>query len=433
MLRTAILLLILLTAAIACIEVGDKFSGLAPGIWRAYLQLESIPFTEDPAQLSKGELVTENQLPFQFEVIYENDSDFYIEIINGEERIRVDDIYIGRNPATARDTIEIRFPLYESYIKGEFEAGMINGNWIVENRDNYLIPFVARFGQDYRFTSLVKTPKADLTGKWDATFEIETDHPFPAVGEFVQEGNRLTGTFLTEIGDYRYLEGTVQANKFYLSCFDGAHSFLFQGRIEEDNTLIGSFSNGIHYATMWQAKRNPDAKLTDPNKLTFLKDGYDRLAFSFPNTSGELVSLNDERYKGKPKIIQIFGTWCPNCRDETEFLASYIRENNVMDLEIIALAYEKRKDASKAMATIQRYKKHFNVDYELLLAGPNDKTLAAETLPMLNHILSYPTMIFLDRNDRVRRIHTGFYGPATSEFENFKKDFNESLQMILSE
>ena len=67
----------------------------------------------------------------------------------------------------------------------------------------------------------------------------------------------------------------------------------------------------------------------------------------------------------------------------------------------------------------------------MLIAGYSDKKEAAQSLPMLNHILSFPTMIFIDKNDKVTKIHTGFNGPATSEFENFKKEFKLSVQEIL--
>lgn len=76
-----------------------------------------------------------------------------------------------------------------------------------------------------------------------------------AIGEFVQVENNLTGTFLTESGDYRYLDGTVQANKLYLSCFDGAHAFLFEGKIEADNTINGIFYSGKNYKATWSSKK----------------------------------------------------------------------------------------------------------------------------------------------------------------------------------
>ncbi len=62
------------------------------------------------------------------------------------------------------------------------------------------------------------------------------------------------------------------------------------------------------------------------------------------------------------------------------------------------------------------------------------KIKAQEKLPMLNHILSYPTTIFIDKKGEVRRIHTGFNGPATGEkFEEFKNDFDNFITELLQE
>ena len=75
------------------------------------------------------------------------------------------------------------------------------------------------------------------------------------------------------------------------------------------------------------------------------------------------------------------------------------------------------------MAAIQTYKDEFGIPYEILHAGHSKKSEAAKSLPMLNHILSFPTMIFIDRENKVRRIHTGFSGPATSVYKDFEVVF----------
>ena len=85
-------------------------------------------------------------------------------------------------------------------------------------------------------------------------------------------------------------------------------------------------------------------ELTNPDSLTFLKEGFETIDFSFENSEGKMISLNDEMYQNKIKIVQIFGTWCPNCRDETLFLTNYLKSNPNEDLEIIALAFERYKD-----------------------------------------------------------------------------------------
>ncbi|MGB1218077.1 MAG: TlpA disulfide reductase family protein, partial [Saprospiraceae bacterium] len=233
--------------------------------------------------------------------------------------------------------------------------------------------------------------------------------------------------------DYRFLVGTIQDNKMYLSCFDGSHAFLFEAKVLEDKTLIGSFRSGTHYKSTWSAKRNPDFKLDDASTLTYLKNKDDKFTFAFPNTEGKTISLEDEKYQGKAKIIQILGTWCPNCADETEFLMEYLKNNPNEDLEVIGLAFEKHKTADKTNAALNTFKKRFDVNYEVLWAGSSSKSKAAEALPMLNAIISYPTMIFLDKNNNVTYIHTGFSGPATSKYEGFKKDFDKRVKQLVKE
>lgn len=427
-----------------CVVVDNEYPALPPGLWRAVLKVDKelvIPtattnekkyLPEIPKRVSED--VVSGELPFNFEVIYTDDESFYIEIINGEERIPVKDVSFGRTKARAKDSIRIDFPIYESYIIAFYEDNALEGDFYAPTRgEGYMIPFVAKFGKGHRFATVEKTPKADLTGRWEVKFTDEDGSSYPAIGDFEQKDNHILGTFMTETGDYRFLEGTVQADHMYLSCFDGAHAFLFDAEIKDDGSLLGVFRSGTHYKAVWEAKRNPDVKLGDPDELTYLVDGYDSVNFEFPNAKGKMISLDNEEYQDKVKIVQIFGTWCPNCRDETEFLVDYLRENDHPDLEIIGLAFEKHREEEKAFKAIQKYYDHFNMNYEIAYAGYYNKKEAAEALPMLNHILSYPTMVFLDRNNKVRKIHTGFSGPATSEYEGFKTEFDTFVKQLLTE
>ena len=441
---TGMTVLMLMTAVFSgCFTMENRYTKVAPGKWRAVLKLVDNPIIPNPEGKNmpekmnmKFEEVTLGELPFNFDVVYEDDTKFHIEIINGEERIKVTDITFGRGKERAMDSIRINFPLYETYITAWVEGNLMEGFYYVPAKGDYKIPFVATHGKAHRFTALTKVPKMDVTGKWETTFGLsEGEEPYSAIGEFEMENNHLSGTFRTETGDYRFLEGTVQDNKMYLSCFDGSHAFLFEGKIREDSTIIGSFRSGRHYRTIWEATKNNAAKLGSPDSLTYLKEGYESVAFAFENPEGKTISLDNPEYQNKVKIVQILGTWCPNCRDETTFLVDYLKKNSHPDLEVIALAFEKYKEDEKEKGNnaINIYKKHFQMPYEMVYAGYYNKKQAAEKLPMLNHILSYPTMIFLDRNNKVRRIHTGFEGPATSQFEHFSKDFDAFVTELLNE
>lgn len=387
----------------------EKPAGIQIGTWRGVL-------------LTKG-----GELPFTFETKMQ-DGTVYLEIINGEERIKVDEISV------MDDSVFIQMPLFDSEFRLKYGPQSFSGLYINHARKvNNIFPFKAEFGKTYRFTEEHVTPATDISGRWEVDFSKGTADSTKAVGIFNQKGNYLTGTFLTTSGDYRYLEGTIQSNHIFLSCFDGSHVFLFKADIGLDGLMHGTYYSGNHWQEPWQAKRNSRFELPDPYSLTFLKAGYNRLNFSFPDLNGNTVSLSDDRFKNKVVIVQIMGSWCPNCMDETAVFAPLYDKYQSKGLEIIALAYEKTDDFEKAKQNLERWKSRFNIHYTMLVAGQPGPD-AAKTLPMLNGINSYPTTFFIDRKGAVRKIYTGINGPATgNEYEKWKDDTFGLVEKLLAE
>ncbi len=363
-------------------------------------------------------------LPFNFEVIDGKN----IKIFNAEEIIEVDEIFFNG------DSITIKMPVFEGYISGVYTNSSIEASFIKPSLDR-VVPFKASFTDEKRFP-ITNNAITNISGNWETIFSkgIEEDE-YIAKGIFRQEGNNVTGTFRTTTGDYRYLEGVVEGDSLKLSTFDGAHAFLFTAKIT-DSTLNGTFYSGNHFQEPFTAVRNETYELPDVDALTYIKDGYDKLAFSFPDGEGNTISLSDEQFKNKVVIVQILGSWCPNCLDETKFFVDYYNKNQHDDLAFIGLAFEYAKTEEKAFKSIQRLRDKIKVPYPILLAqyGSSDKDLAQEKLPMLNHVLSYPTSIYIDKKGTVRRIHTGFNGPATGDkFIEFKKDFEEFIETLVNE
>ena len=94
------------------------------------------------------------------------------------------------------------------------------------------------------------------------------------------------------------------------------------------------------------------------------------------------------------------------------------------------------KTPNQAFDRIQRLKDRIGIEYPIALAqfGSSNKTKAQQKLPMLNHVLSYPTSIFVDKKGDVRKIHTGFNGPATGQkYLDFKKEFESFIDLLLKE
>lgn len=362
-------------------------------------------------------------IPFNVEIVGSNQ----LIIQNAEERIEVREItYIN-------DSVFIKMPVFGSEFKGKFTAKTISGNYFNYNKSKISpIPFVANFGEENRF-EIKEKPTVDFSGKWQANFG-SPESSEPAIGIFNQHENVVSGTFQTETGDYRFLEGIVNGNRMQLSCFDGAHAFLFTATQNENGNLDGMFYSGNTWKQKWTAQKNENPKLADMKKLTFLKPGFDRFNFSFPNEKQEMISLDDSNYQNKVVLVQLFGTWCPNCMDETRYLVELHKKYNTSGLEIIGLDFETKTDFNYFKTRIERFRKDLNVTYELVLAGPANKQKAAEALPMLNKVISYPTAIFIDKKGKVREIHTGFSGPGTgSDYEHYKSETEELIQILLKE
>jgi thiol-disulfide isomerase/thioredoxin len=372
------------------------------------------------------EVSEDNKLPFNF-TLTTNGDNYTMEVRNADEVVLIDEFEFYK------DSIKIQMPIFEGYIAGSFSEKEIKGNFIKESLDR-VVPFYAKFGDNPRF-DIKEKPEVNISGVWEVNFDFDGESPYPAKGIFTQEDEKVIGTFRTNTGDYRYLEGVVDGSTLKLSTFDGAHVFLFEAQAT-DSTLSGVFYSGNHSIENFKAKRNEAFELTDSNTLTYIKDGYDKFAFTFPDANGKIISLTDKEFKDKVVLVQIMGTWCPNCLDETKFYVEYLKNNPNPDLKVVALAFEYAKTKEKAFKGINRLKERIGVEYPILLSqfGSSDKTLANEKLPMLNHVLSYPTSIYIDKKGGIRKIHTGFNGPATLEkHEAFKKEFNETMASLLSE
>ncbi len=436
MLKNNLGILFLLSVLLSgCIEVSEPFKGLPPGEWRAVLKLGDFRVMDKEVTIETVQAlnlpdVKPEELPINFKVVYDTDTTFHLIFRNGSEEILVDDISMAWDNRIGKDTITINFPVYGTYIKGVYAENVIEGHWYVPSKGDYQIPFVARFGENYRFSKEIDVPDLQVSGKWAVQFGVETDDPYAAIGEFKQDGKLLTGTFMTETGDYRFLEGEVVKDKLYLSCFDGAHAFLFEAKMQKNGELTGVFRSGKHYKTIWLGRKDAAAQLRDPNELTRLKDGYNGLEFSFEDLDGHIVRSDDKRFEGKVRIYQIMGTWCPNCRDETVFLNKFIEEHPEYDLVVVGLAFERQKTKADAIRVLKKFKERLGVKYDILL-GSIDKSNAAEKLPMLDHIMSFPTMVIEDKSGYVYKIHTGFSGPATSEYETFVREFTNTVEEIL--
>jgi len=374
------------------------------------------------AQLALGDDIN---LPFHLFYDYQNKE---LVVINDEERITLE-------PLEKRgDSVVYGFISFNSLLIFK-HSGKKTISGYFHNKDrktNGKIPFSAHFsGKKLKYK---KTKTAlDVSGRWKTSFSAFSKDEYPAIGVFEQnDRGRVSGTFLTETGDYRYLAGEMNGSKLTLSCFDGSHAFLFTADLRNNN-LAGTFYSGSHWKTNWIAQRNDEFELSNPYELTYLNAGAE-IKFVKPDTSGNQYTYPNNELKGKVVIIQLIGTWCPNCLDETNYFKELYTNYHEEGLEIIAVGYEAHDSFHDQAARIRNYSEKKKIPYPILVGGKASKTLAAQDFNMLNNITSFPTSIFINRQGEVVLIHTGFNGPGTGQvYKDYVTNTNKLIERLLNE
>lgn len=419
--RGSLLALVAMATLGACGAAGDSAGPAAPGPgrgeprqgpWRAVLTLPG------------------GELPFGLELEHEGQR-WVATLVNGSDRTRVDEVEVRDGMLT------LRMPGYENRIAARIERDVLRGELLMVKPagNDQRIPFEARFGERHRFAPEPTTPEPgpDYSGRWAVEFG-EGEARTRGVGEFRQQGRQVFGTFLTPTGDHRFLAGEVVDGELRLSKFDGGHAFLYHARLGSDGTMSGRWWSGLAFTEAFAARRDPQASLGDAAQATRLRDDASPMDIRFPDLDGRLVSLRDQRFAGKVIIVALAGSWCPNCHDEAAFLAPFYRQNRDRGLEVVSLMFEQFGDFGQAAAATRRFRARHGIEYATLIAGTSDKDDAASKLPQLNGVFAFPTTLFIDRAGKVRRVHTGFSGPATgAHYERLIEEFTTLVDELLAE
>ncbi len=389
--------------------------GLKNGIWRATIQR------------TDGQ-----QIVFNF-LSKDSAGKKIIYVINGSEHLLVDSI------ETRADSVFIQMPFFESGFRAKITSeGNLQGEWIKHYGKRILhLPFAAEYNNGNRF-KVSSPPTADISGRWVFTFKEKNNETSTLVAEFKQQGAHLSGTVLDPTGDFRFLDGVVSRDSLKLSTFDGANAYLLTAKIDNSNKISGGkFYAGATGKEDWSAVKNENAKVTDDLEGAKLNADEGKLNFSFPDSKdGKMISINDKKFKNKVVVIQILGSWCPNCMDETKFLSDYYNKNHQKGFEVIGLAYERTTNFESSQKALMPFKKRFDVQYPILITGVavGDTDLTQKTLPQVKKIKAFPTTIFIDKKGNIRKIDSGFNGPATGQhYTQFKKEFNKVIQELLLE
>lgn len=427
-------------ALAGCQRAPEPPAPLSPGVFRAVLETPGgeLPFGLEIAEESSP-ASGEGAPPTRKTVLF---------LINGPERVRVPEVTITAG------VLKADMPGYENELVLEEREGQLTGTVkILRKRGEWkTLSLRGTRGQTHRFfpehgavapdtaqdssASLPAPEKLpEAAGRWSVVFTDSEGKPSAGIAELQQHGRLVTGTVLTPTGDHRFLAGEVQGNELLLSRFDGGTAFLYRLKFSTSGRqLQGEVYYGNWGRDAVLARRDANAVLPDADTLTHLRNPGARFDFTFPDLEGNPVSLSDTLFDDKVVVVMLGGSWCPNCHDEAEFMAPFVRERAGQGLAAVMLMFEHFGDMPQAVQAVKRFRDEYGITYPLLIAGTSDKDDAGSRMPQLDRIYAFPTTLVIDRKGRVRKIHTGFNGPATGvKYEEFKREFTATIDKLLAE
>lgn len=344
-------------------------------------------------------------------------------LLNGEEVIPVGPI---RSQA---GVVTVELPPYESQLKLTLVTPeRLEGAWRGRRDEASFseLRFHARLGS----AEQTGVPEPRFGGRWAVQFQADA---FPAVGVFeVDAVGESRGTFMTALGDFRFLAGRSLDGVLELSCFDGSHAFLFRARLIDAETLEGEFWSGQNWHETWTAKRDPEATPPDPFALNRWRPEISLANLSYTDAESRRERSLDEVLGEGPTLLYLYGSWCPNCTESARVVEALHVRFAERSLQVVGLAFEFASEIDAAIASVKAGQRVTGATFPVLIAGPADKSQASRAFPALDQVLSYPTFVVLDRKRRARAVCTGFSGAATKrDGERFLGRLTEALEAVL--
>lgn len=359
------------------------------------------------------------EIPFLFEIVGEGPAT-KASFFNGDRRI-----------TSTRSQIEdgvlvLSFDQYASRLQVSYRDGQLVGEY---QRPRGPYPF--------RATRAVAARKAagqipSIDGTWIVTARSSKGE---SAWRFIarQTGPDVSATVLRVDGDTGTLTGSYRDGRFVLSHFSGARPLLLEATPQADGSLSLRLNGQPPLAA---ARENaPRAKElgvpTDPAHHTRMKDPGEPFRFSFPNLQGRLVSNTDPRFRGKVVLLNISGSWCPNCHDEAPFLAALYRKYRAKGLEIVTLSFEEADQLANP-TRLRAFNEQYGVTYTVLLAGEPEQL--SEKVPQADNLNAFPTTFLIGRDGRVRVVHAGFPSPGSGAYyTKAEREITQQVEQLLAE
>ena len=325
------------------------------------------------------------------------------------------------------DTLQVRFPMFQTRIEARREGEGLVGAFRSESRswggaeigfraDPVDAPHAAR-----RFAEEATEP-GDALGTWRLEFPDSGDAKLDLRAI---DDRGIQGVLTFPSGNSIYLAGARHGDMLELSSFDGTSPYLLRATIE------GTDASGTWVAgqSLGWSEDFEGARVAGE----FEVEGSLQVAGGTKELTVPGVDLSE--YAGKPTIIELAGSWCITCKYMAPFLAEVYEEYNPKGLEMVTFTYEFTDDEDYNTAQAKAFKKEYEIPWQVIPVHGDVESIAAILPPSLENLdlAGFPISIFLAPDGSIRHLHAGFPSEAaTEERERAMAEYRQHVEALLA-
>jgi len=352
-------------------------------------------------------------------------------LINGNQRTTSTDGQVSG------DALTLKFAQFDLTLDARLQDGVLKGTY-GKNGGGFNYPIELKPHVD-QAVSGAKVPS--ISGEWIIPTEsAKGEHAFRLI--ISQKNGNVCATILRVDGDTGTLAGSYQDGKFVLSHFGDVRAAILEITPSADGTLdLNLLGTHTHAGQEGQPAKLVAYRLEDAKKKslpfpddfsthTSVKDPKQPFQFSFPDINGNVVSNSDAQFKDKVLLVNVTGSWCPNCHDEAPYLEELYKRYHARGVEIIALDFEEPAQIP-SLSRLRSFIRKYGIEYDYLVAGET-KTVH-EKVPEAVNLNAWPTTFFIGKDGLVHAVETGFPSPGSGHFDkDVKAKYVENIEALLA-
>ena len=105
--------------------------------------------------------------------------------------------------------------------------------------------------------------------------------------------------------------------------------------------------------------------------------------------------------KGKVLIVDIWGTWCPPCREEIPHFIALYKQYGSQGLEIVGLNKENGSVEAQAQK-VREFRDKFGIPYRCAI-------ITERIMAQIPDFDGFPTTLFFDKRGKLRLMYVGYH------------------------